>query len=122
MKLFNRLAAAALVIALASPLAAGQSVRLPSLSSPIFIEHFTLAEQKTLRAKERLPQLRPANAAYDGKFEIPTLAEIIALAKKRSKELGRTIGIYPETKHPSYFASIGLPMERHLVAELMSAG
>ena len=87
-----------------------------------FTEDFTLAELKTLRAKERLPQLRPDNAAYDGKFEIPTLAEIIALAKKRSKELGRTIGIYPETKHPTYFASIGKPMERQLVAELKKAG
>ena len=87
-----------------------------------FTEDFTLAELKTLRAKERLPQLRPANAAYDGKFEIPTLAEIIALAKKRSKEVGRTIGIYPETKHPTYFASIGKPMERQLVAELKQAG
>jgi glycerophosphoryl diester phosphodiesterase len=87
-----------------------------------FTEDFTLAELKTLRAKERLPQLRPANTAYDGKFEIPTLAEVIALAKKRSKETGRTIGIYPETKHPSYFASIGMPMERQLVAELKKAG
>ena len=87
-----------------------------------FTEDFTLAELKTLRAKERLPQLRPANAAYDGKFEIPTLAEVIGLAKKRSKEVGRTIGIYPETKHPTYFASIGKPMERQLVAELKKAG
>jgi glycerophosphoryl diester phosphodiesterase len=87
-----------------------------------FTEDFTLAELKTLRAKERLPQLRPDNAAYDGKFDIPTLAEIIALAKKRSKEVGRMIGIYPETKHPSYFASIGKPMERQLVAELNKAG
>ncbi len=87
-----------------------------------FTEDFTLAELKTLRAKERLPQLRPGNAAYDGKFEIPTLAEIIALAKKRSTDVGRTIGIYPETKHPSYFASIGKPMERQLVAELKKAG
>ena len=87
-----------------------------------FTEDFTLAELKTLRAKERLPQLRPANAAYDGKFDIPTLAEIIALAKQRSKEVGRTIGIYPETKHPTYFASIGKPMERQLVAELKKAG
>jgi len=87
-----------------------------------FTEDFTLTELKTLRAKERLPQLRPGNAAYDGKFDIPTLAEIIALAKKRSKEVGRTIGIYPETKHPTYFASIGKPMERQLVAELKKAG
>lgn len=87
-----------------------------------FTEDFTLAELKTLRAKERLPQLRPANAAYDGKFDIPTLSEIIALAKQRSKQVGRTIGIYPETKHPTYFASIGKPMERQLVAELKQAG
>ena len=87
-----------------------------------FTEDFTLAELKTLRAKERLPALRPGNTAFDGKFDVPTLAEVIALAKKRSKDLGRVIGIYPETKHPSYFASIGLPMERHLVAELKKAG
>ncbi len=87
-----------------------------------FTEDFTLAELKTLHAKERLPQLRAANTAFDGKFEIPTLAEVIALAKKRSAETGRTIGIYPETKHPSYFASIGKPMERQLVAELKKAG
>src|SRR5688500_17705578 len=56
-----------------------------------FTEDFTLAELKTLRAKERLPKLRPDNTAYDGKFEIPTLAEVIALAQKRG------VGIYPET-------------------------
>ncbi|WP_375398934.1 glycerophosphodiester phosphodiesterase [uncultured Sphingomonas sp.] len=87
-----------------------------------FTEDFTLAELKTLRAKERLPQLRPANTAYDGKFQIPTLAEVIGLAKRRSRETGRTIGLYPETKHPGYFASIGKPMERRLVAELKAAG
>ena len=87
-----------------------------------FVEDFTLAELKTLRAKERLPKLRAANTAYDGKFEIPTLAEIIALAKRRSKETGRTIGIYPETKHPTYFAQIGHPTDMKLVAELREAG
>jgi glycerophosphoryl diester phosphodiesterase len=87
-----------------------------------FTEDFTLAELKTLRAKERLPQLRPDNKRFDGQFEVPTLAEIIALAKRRSHELGRTIGIYPETKHPTYFASIGHPMEVRLVAELRRAG
>ncbi|MEZ0494750.1 glycerophosphodiester phosphodiesterase [Sphingomonas sp. IW22] len=87
-----------------------------------FTEDFTLAELKTLRAKERLPQLRPQNAEYDGRFEIPTLAEVIALAKRRSTETGRTIGIYPETKHPSYFASIGKPMEKRLVEQLHAAG
>ncbi|KQN08915.1 glycerophosphodiester phosphodiesterase [Sphingomonas aurantiaca] len=87
-----------------------------------FVEDFTLAELKTLRAKERLPKLRPANTAFDGQFEIPTLAEIIALAKRRTKETGRTIGIYPETKHPTYFASIGHPTDAKLVAELREAG
>jgi len=87
-----------------------------------FTEDFTLPELKTLRAKERLPLLRPANARYDRQFEIPTLAEVIALARERSKETGRTIGIYPETKHPGYFAAIGHPMERRLVAELKAAG
>jgi glycerophosphoryl diester phosphodiesterase len=87
-----------------------------------FTEDFTLAELKTLRARERLPQLRPANARYDGQFEIPTLAEVIALAKKRSAETGRTIGIYPETKHPTYFASIGHSTDRLLVDQLRAAG
>ena len=86
-----------------------------------FTEDFTLAELKTLRAKERLPLLRPDNAKFDGQFEVPTLAEIIALAKKNSVG-GRVVGIYPETKHPSYFASIGKPMERRLVDQLKAAG
>lgn len=87
-----------------------------------FTEDFTLAELRTLRAKERLPQLRPANTAYNGQAQIPTLDEIIALAKRASKERGRTIGIYPETKHPSYFRSIGLPIEPRLIAQLRAAG
>lgn len=87
-----------------------------------FTEDFTLAELKTLRARERLPMLRCDNRAYDGQFEVPTLAEVIALAKKRSAETGRTIGIYPETKHPTYFASIGLPLEPALLAALRDAG
>lgn len=87
-----------------------------------FTEDFTLAELKTLRAKERLPQLRPGNTAYDGQATIPTLDEVIALAKQTSAKTGRTIGIYPETKHPSYFASIGLPLEKRLVDALHAAG
>lgn len=79
-----------------------------------FTEDFTLAELKTLRAKERLPLLR--GTAYDGKFEIPTFAEIIALAKAHH------VGIYPETKHPTYFASIGLETDTPLVAQLTAAG
>ncbi|PKP93718.1 MAG: glycerophosphodiester phosphodiesterase [Alphaproteobacteria bacterium HGW-Alphaproteobacteria-16] len=87
-----------------------------------FTEDFTLAELKTLRAKERLPLMRRGNKAYDGQFEVPTLREVIALAKSASAQTGRTIGIYPETKHPTYFASIGLAMEAVLVAELKAAG
>ncbi|TPG10928.1 glycerophosphodiester phosphodiesterase [Sphingomonas oligophenolica] len=81
-----------------------------------FTEDFTLAELKTLRARERLPQLRPDNAAYDGRYEIPTLAEIIALAKKHE------VGVYPETKHPTYFAHIGHPTDALLVEQLRAAG
>lgn len=87
-----------------------------------FTEDFTLAELRTLRAKERLPQVRPGNTKYDGQAQIPTFDEVIALAKKASKETGRTIGVYPETKHPTYFASIGLPVERRLVDKLKAAG
>lgn len=87
-----------------------------------FTEDFTLAELKTLRAKERLPVLRRGNTKYDGRFDVPTLGEVIALAKAASARTGRTIGVYPETKHPSYFAAIGLPMEAALVAALEAAG
>ena len=87
-----------------------------------FTEDFTLAELKTLRAKERLPMLRKANTAFDGQYEIPTFEEIILLAKAKEKETGRRIGIYPETKHPSYFASIGLPHEAPLLMMLEKHG
>jgi glycerophosphoryl diester phosphodiesterase len=87
-----------------------------------FTEDFTLAELKTLRAKERIPANRPANAAYDGQFEVPTLQEVIDLVKKESAARNRTIGIYPETKHPTYFKSIGLPMEKRLVDQLTASG
>jgi glycerophosphoryl diester phosphodiesterase len=87
-----------------------------------FIEDFTLAELKTLFARERLPMLRPANMAFNDKERIPTLDEIIALAKSASQRTGRTIGIYPETKHPSYFRALGLPIEPVLLAALTRAG
>lgn len=83
-----------------------------------FTEDFTLAELKTLRARERIPKLRPANTQYNDKFEIPTLTEIIALAASASRRTGRTIGIYAETKHSSYFRSIGLPLEEALVTTI----
>jgi glycerophosphoryl diester phosphodiesterase len=84
-----------------------------------FTEDFTLAEIKTLRAKERLPF---RNQSYNGKFEIPTLQEVIDLVKKKSAERRRIIGIYPETKHPTYFQSIGLPLEKPLVSILKRNG
>ncbi|WP_414577688.1 glycerophosphodiester phosphodiesterase family protein [Anabaena sp. CCY 9402-a] len=87
-----------------------------------FTEDFTLAELKTLRAIERIPAIRPDNTAFDGLFEIPTLQEVIDLAKTQSAALGRTIGIYPETKHPTYFDSIGLSMEEILVSVLNANG
>jgi glycerophosphoryl diester phosphodiesterase len=83
-----------------------------------FTEDFTLAELKTLRAKERLPQVRPANTAYDGRFEIPTLDEVLDLVARESRRLHRQIGVYPETKHPTYFASIGLSLEQPLLQAL----
>jgi glycerophosphoryl diester phosphodiesterase len=77
-----------------------------------FVEDFTLKEIKTLKAKERL-EFR--SHAYDGQFDIPTFEEIIKLVQKQSKLKKRPIGIYPETKHPSYFQSLKLPLEEPLV-------
>ncbi len=68
-------------------------------------DDFTLAEVKTLRARERIPNLRPGNTAYDNLYEIPTLQEVIDVAKQESLLNGRTIGVYPETKHPTFFAA-----------------
>jgi glycerophosphoryl diester phosphodiesterase len=82
-----------------------------------FTEDFTLAELKTLHARERLPQLRPANGGWMGE-RIATFDEALALLRGT----GRAVGIYPETKHPSYFAAIGKPMEKALVAALARAG
>jgi glycerophosphoryl diester phosphodiesterase len=83
-----------------------------------FTEDFTLAELKTLRAKERLPGVRPANTRYDGQFEVPTFDQVLDLVRSESKRLGRPIGVYPETKHPTYFDSIGLSLEEPLVDAL----
>jgi glycerophosphoryl diester phosphodiesterase len=83
-----------------------------------FTEDFTLAELKTLRARERIPALRQRNTTYDGRYEIPTLQEVIDLTERLSRRLHRRIGIYPETKHPTYFRSIGLALEGPLVSIL----
>ena len=87
-----------------------------------FTEDFTLAELRTLRAVERLPLLRPQNTAFNGRFQVPTFQEVVDLARTESRRLGRTIGVYPETKHPTYFQSIGLPLEEPLVAALRRNG
>lgn len=87
-----------------------------------FTEDFTLAELKTLRARERIPANRPANVSFNDQFEIPTLQEIIDLVKRESQARNKVIGIYPETKHPTYFKNIGLPMERRLVDTLLANG
>ena len=81
-----------------------------------FTEDFTLAEIKTLRCKERLPQLRPANMAYDGLYSIPTFEEVLQLASAQSKITGRVIGVYPETKHPSWFEALNLSFDEPLLS------
>src|SRR3954470_24332773 len=70
-----------------------------------FTEDFTLAELKTLRARERIPDVRPGSAAFDGREAIPTFQEVADLARSESRRLGRPIGVYPEMKHPKHFAS-----------------
>lgn len=100
-----------------------------------FTEDFTLAELKTLRARERIPALRPANTRFDGMFEVPTFEEVLQLveqANERRRQEARadgvkakavkTIGVYPETKHPSYFQGIGLALEEPLVRLLNRYG
>lgn len=77
-----------------------------------FTEDFTFQELRTLRAKERLPQVRPDNTAYDGQERIPSFDEVLKLARREG------VGIYPETKHPTYFDAIGLSLEEPLVAAL----
>ena len=98
-----------------------------------FTEDFTLQELKSLHARERIPELRPANTRLDGTLEIPTLEEILALTRAveewrrvRARALGlpapAPIGVYPETKHPSHFAGLRLAMEAPLVAALERHG
>ena len=83
-----------------------------------FSEDFSLAELKTLKARGR----NRDSSAYDDKFDIPTFAEVVDLAKTLSAETGRPIGLYPETKHPSYFRKLGLPIEEPMLKTLHSKG
>lgn len=106
-----------------------------------FTEDFTLAELKTLRARERIPQIRPANTRFNDMFEVPTFEEVLQLVQqaneRRREEDGKSgrhghghghgqkvkpIGVYPETKHPTYFAGIGKPLEEPLVRLLNKYG
>jgi glycerophosphoryl diester phosphodiesterase len=80
-----------------------------------FSEDFTLAEIKTLRARERLPF---RSHSFDGQFQIPTFDVVIELAQRLGADRHRRVGIYPETKHPSYFRALGLPLEERLLASL----
>ena len=83
-----------------------------------FTNDFTLAELKTLRAVERLPAVRQQNTIYNGLFQVPTFQELLDLRRKLSQELGRDLGVIPETKHPTYFRELGLELETPLVRTL----
>jgi glycerophosphoryl diester phosphodiesterase len=88
-----------------------------------FAEDFTLAELLTLRVRERLPAIRPANARYDGLYQIPTFAEIVMLVRAKQAETGRTIGLYPELKHPTLLLEqAGIDSVDLLVRELQRYG
>ena len=88
-----------------------------------FAEDFTLAELKTLRARERLPSLRPANARFDGLYDVPTFADIVTLVRAKEAETGRRIGIYPELKHPGFLLQdVGIDVVDLLVVALREAG
>lgn len=88
-----------------------------------FAEDFTLAELRTLRARERIPSLRPANARFDGLYQVPTLAEIVKLVRAKEAATGRRIGIYPELKHPTFLLQdAGIDMVDLLLREFGQLG
>ncbi len=88
-----------------------------------FAEDFTLAELRTLRAKERIPAIRPANARFNGLYQVPTLEEIVTLVRAKEAETGRRIGIYPEIKHPTFLLqNSGIDMVDLLLHELRKFG
>jgi glycerophosphoryl diester phosphodiesterase len=89
-----------------------------------FTEDFTLAEIKTLRARERLPELRPQNCAFDGRCMIPSFDDILQLAAEvnRQRAASARIGVYPETKHPAHFAALGLAQEQAVLDALQRHG
>ncbi|MFJ2880186.1 glycerophosphodiester phosphodiesterase [Streptomyces sp. NPDC086796] len=79
-----------------------------------FTEDFTLAELKTLRAKERIPGTRQKNTLYDGRWEIPTFEEVLRWADREGRRRGKPVWLYVETKHPTYFRGLGLGLEEPL--------
>ncbi|HSM53024.1 MAG TPA: glycerophosphodiester phosphodiesterase family protein [Erythrobacter sp.] len=88
-----------------------------------FVEDFTLAELRTLRAKERIPLVRPANARFDGLYQVPTLEDIVKLVRAKEAETGRRIGLYPELKHPNFLLQeAGIDMVDLLLRELRRLG
>lgn len=87
-----------------------------------FVEDFTLGELKTLATRERMPGTRPGNAAYDGVEGIPTFNEVLAMVGAESVRRGRGVGVMCELKHATYFASLGLPLEVPLLADLARHG
>lgn len=88
-----------------------------------FAEDFTLAELRTLRVVERLPSVRPGNTRYDGLYQIPTFAEIVRLVRAKEAETGRSIGLYPELKHPNFLLQYeGIDTVDLLVLALREAG
>ncbi|MEV5341439.1 glycerophosphodiester phosphodiesterase [Streptomyces sp. NPDC052676] len=87
-----------------------------------FTEDFTLAELKTLRAKERIPANRPHNTLYDGRWEIPTFEEVLRWQDEQTKRRGKQVWIYPELKHPTYFRGLGLGLEERVAKVLRKHG
>src|SRR5947207_11680794 len=87
-----------------------------------FVEDFTLAEVRTLRAVESIPTIRPANTRFNGMFPIPTTQEVIDLARAESRRRGRPVGIAPDIKRPTYFRNLGLGLEERLVRLLRRNG
>ncbi|WP_371530230.1 glycerophosphodiester phosphodiesterase [Streptomyces sp. NBC_01283] len=87
-----------------------------------FTEDFTLAELKTLRAKERIPGTRQRNTLYDGRWEVPTLEEVFRWADRQGRERGRRVWLHIETKHPTYFRKLGLGLEEPLAKLLRKYG
>lgn len=83
-----------------------------------FTEDFTLSELQQLKTRERIPEFRPANTAYNDLYPVPTLEQVIELAEANYKKTGKIIGLYIETKHPTYFKNHNLAMEDALLKTL----